>query len=44
MVLELADCGERSTVLYDLSMASTGPHPKAELVIGDIGDRVLLTG
>jgi UDP-glucose 4-epimerase len=43
MVLELADRGERVTVLDDLSTGfDWAVHPKAELVIGDIGDRVLL--
>ena len=43
MVLELADRGESVTVLDDLSTGfDWAVHPKAELVIGDIGDRVLL--
>jgi UDP-glucose 4-epimerase len=43
MVLALADRGERVTVLDDLSTGfDWAVHPKAELVIGDIGDRVLL--
>ena len=43
MVLELADRGERVTVLDDLSTGfDWAVHPRAELVIGDIGDRVLL--
>jgi UDP-glucose 4-epimerase len=43
MVLELVDRGERVTVLDDLSTGfDWAVAPAAELVIGDIGDRVLL--
>jgi len=43
MVLELADRGERVTVLDDLSTGfDWAVAPAAELVIGDVGDRVLL--
>jgi UDP-glucose 4-epimerase len=43
MVLELVDRGERVVVLDDLSTGfDWAVSPKAELVIGDIGDRVLL--
>jgi UDP-glucose 4-epimerase len=43
MVLELVDRGERVTVLDDLSTGfDWAVPPAAELVIGDVGDRVLL--
>jgi len=43
MVLELVDRGERVIVLDDLSTGfDWAVAPQAELVIGDIGDRVLL--
>jgi UDP-glucose 4-epimerase len=43
MVLELVDRGERVVVLDDLSTGfDWAVAPAAELVIGDIGDRVLL--
>ncbi len=43
MVLELVDRGERVIVLDDLSTGfEWAVAPQAELVIGDIGDRVLL--
>ena len=43
MVLELVGRGERVVVLDDLSTGfDWAVSPKAELVIGDIGDRVLL--
>ena len=43
MVLELVDRGERVTVLDDLSTGFDWAVPAAaELVIGDVGDRVLL--
>ena len=43
MVLELVGRGERVVVLDDLSTGfDWAVSPRAELVIGDIGDRVLL--
>ena len=43
MVLELVDRGERVVVLDDLSTGfDWAVAPQAELVIGDVGDRVLL--
>src|SRR5688572_2486839 len=43
MVLELVDRGERVIVLDDLSTGfEWAVAPQAELVIGDIGDRILL--
>ena len=43
MVLELVDRGERVVVLDDLSTGfDWAVSPRAELIVGDIGDRVLL--